>query len=114
MSNRDTASALRLYWKPLYERVGLVLLDGTIVELKNESPTPDKTLWVPRQMIDEFGAAAEATWHTHPRNNVNLSPDDWRMFQSLPELKHFIVTETRVRLFSVRNGKVMLDEADCV
>lgn len=94
--------------------MGVVLLDGTVVELKNHSPTPDRNLLIARAEVDELVKYAYASWHTHPANNVNLSGTDYRMFQSLPSLKHFIVTETRVRCFSVRNNKVYLDEADCI
>lgn len=57
---------------------------------------------------------AAATWHTHPHNIVNLSLEDHAMFLSMPGVIHYIVTETRIRSFIVRNNKVLLHEADCL
>lgn len=64
--------------------------------------------------VEKYRDSAYAMWHTHPRNNVNLSPEDYSLFLRLPRLRQYIVTETRVRSFFVRNGKVYLDEADCL
>ena len=114
MSNRNTASLLLPYWTPTVERVGLVLFDGTVIELRNQSPTPETGFMVDPE---EFKSVSEYTvgmWHTHPKNNVNLSPLDHNTFKSLAGWTHYIVTETRVRSFIVRNNKVMLHEADCI
>ena len=110
MSNSDTASKLLAYWVPTIERVGLVLVDGTVVELRNHSETPGKTLRVDPSEIEPLRPAVVAMWHTHPENNANLSPMDWYMFKGLPEWTHYIVTETCVRSFIVTNGKVMNHE----
>ena len=114
MSDKNTALQLLQKWNPFTERVGLVLLDGTILELQNESPTPGLTFHVKREAVDELLPAAVAMWHTHPQNNVNLSPADYGVFLSLPTLLQYIVTEKRVRSFKTIGGKVYVDEADCV
>jgi hypothetical protein len=64
--------------------------------------------------IDPYRTRAVAMWHTHPANNVNLSATDYAAFLLHPEWVNYIVTETRVRSFVVRNKMVMLHEADCV
>lgn len=114
MSNNAMGSSLLPYWNPLVERFGLVLLEGTIIELKNVSLEPRNQLIVDRAEVDQFKGSTQATWHTHPNNRPNLSAEDYWMFLALPPMDHYIITETKVRKFSVRNGKVMLDEAHCV
>lgn len=113
MSKNALPESLLPYWSPLTERVGLILSGGRIVELQNESPTPERTLMVRRSLVEQY-EDAQAMWHTHPAGNVNLSAADYRLFLSLPHLFHYIVTETRVRRFRVQNKQVMLDEADCL
>lgn len=114
MSNKNTAFKLLEYWVPSVERFGLVLRSEEIVELRNNSPRPDLTALIAQDDIDAYGEDVVATWHTHPKGNVNLSGADYRMFLGMPQCMHYIVTETRVRSFIVRNNKVMLHEADCV
>lgn len=114
MSKQEHPRFLVEFWNPIVERFGFVLRDGSAVELKNESPTPSTHFQVDADKASVYEDRAVATWHTHPRNNVNLSADDYWFFLSKPELLHYIVTETRMRCFSVRNGKVMLHDADCV
>lgn len=91
-----------------------MLEGGKVVEFRNQSASPTMTLMVDRDEMAPYMAKATATWHTHPKNNVNLSAPDHAMFLTLPSLRHYIVTERRIRAFEVRNGKVMLYEADCV
>lgn len=114
MSNRELASLLLPRWNSTAERFGVVLRSGEIVELPNLSDSPFNAAVVSRQGITDLGDEVCATWHTHTHNRVNLSSVDYATFLSLPHLLHFIVTETRVRSFSVRNNKVMLHEADCI
>lgn len=96
------------------ERVGLVLFDGSVIELKNQSPSPEINFMVDPDEFKGFKEYVVGMWHTHPKNNVNLSPLDYEAFRSLPNWTHFIVTQTRVRSFIIRNNKVMLHEADCL
>ena len=114
MSNKNTASKLLEYWVSSIERFGLVLDDGSIVELRNQSQRPDQNAVVAQDDIDAHGDRVVATWHTHLKGNVNLSAADYRMFLGMPQCMHYIVTDTRVRSFVVRNNKVMLHEADCI
>ncbi len=114
MSKENTASKLLEYWVPTAERFGLVLRSGEVVELRNSSPRPDLTALIAQEDIDAYGDEVVATWHTHPKGNVNLSGTDYRMFLGMPHCMHYIVAGTRVRSFVVRNNKVMLHEADCV
>lgn len=114
MSKENTAFKLLQFWIPTTERFGLVLQGGETVELKNHSRNPSETALIAQSDIDAWGDKTVATWHTHPKDNVNLSATDYQMFLGLPHLQHYIVASKRVRLFVVRNNKVMLHEADCV
>ena len=114
MSNENLRNNLLPYWTSTVERVGLLLASGEVVELPNHSNTPEKSFMLARQDIKPYDGQAVATWHTHPENNVNLSALDYLAFLQLPNLTHYIVTETRIRSFVIRNNTVMLHEADCV
>ncbi len=114
MSSAALYSQLLAQWNPFTERFGLVLDDWSIVEFSNQSPTPNLDLVVDRAAVAPHLPRAIATWHTHPKNNVNLSSADYAMFLTLPGLTHYIATETRLRAFRVLNKRVMLHEADCV
>lgn len=87
----------------------MVLEDGSIVELPNLSPTPNLTFAVEEEAVTSL-VTAVAMWHTHPKNNVNLSVNDYKVFVSLPKLTHYIVTESRVRSFIVQNGRAYLHD----
>lgn len=85
----------------LSERCGLVLTDGSIVEIENiaEEPTlgydmnPEGVLpFLQNNMIAE-------TWHTHPQGDPNLSGEDYRGFLAYPDLVHNII--------GTRDGKVV-------
>ena len=77
----------------LSERCGLVLTDGTIVEIENIAE--DKTnsyLMNPEAVLpflkDELIAE---TWHTHPKGDPNLSGEDQQGFLDYPDLVHSII-----------------------
>lgn len=112
MQSKDSISRLLAYWTPVSERFGLILRDGSVVELPNVSPTPHLSFMAADSSLDPYRAETEATWHTHPKNNVNLSSADFLAFQRMPAWVHYIVTERRIRSFIVRNNMVMLHEAD--
>lgn len=80
------------------ERCGLVLKDGTLVEIPNIAE--DKTLGYrmdPAEVLPYMDDVA-GTWHTHPDTDPNLSGEDYSGFLAWPDLEHSIV--------GLRNGAV--------
>jgi len=93
------------------ERVGFVLKSGEIVEVDNVCHDPANGFDVRGEDILRFARDAEATWHTHPGGDCNLSPNDYETFISWPELAHWIVAPNGVRRYVVNNGAVLVDAA---
>lgn len=89
------------------ERVGFVLDDGTIVEVENESPSPEDSFLVPPESLVEYEDRVIATWHTHPTGSSNLSVDDLEGFKSWPDWVHYVVGVDGVRSFRVDQGRVL-------
>lgn len=91
-------------WDPGVERCGIITATGEIQEKRNRASDP--TRFFEFDIKDLEGAVA--TWHTHPQSTANLSIDDYRFFQSWPELTHFIVSLTDVRCYLTSKGLVHL------
>jgi hypothetical protein len=88
------------------ERGGVVLDDGTIVELTNHSPdddgyAPDAADLLP--YVDRLSG----TWHTHPTTTANPSVEDAETFAMWPELTHYIVGTDGVRAYRIKHGAVI-------
>lgn len=84
----------------LSERCGIVLTDGSIVEIENVAEDPTDGYDMHPEAVLPFldkGLIAE-TWHTHPRGDPNLSGEDYSGFLAYPDLVHNIV--------GIRDGKV--------
>lgn len=88
--------------KDTEERCGLVLKDGTLIEIENvaEEKTDGYDMnplavlpFLEKDLIAE-------TWHTHPGGDPNLSGEDYSGFLAYPELVHNII--------GVRAGKVTI------
>jgi proteasome lid subunit RPN8/RPN11 len=82
------------------ERCGLILTDGSIVEIENiaEDKT-DSYDMSPEAVLPFLDAGTIAgTWHTHPGGDPNLSGADYSGFLGYPELEHNIV--------GIRDGKI--------
>lgn len=90
------------------ERVGFILKDGTIVECQNISNSPSDSFEVTAESIIEHADQAVATWHTHPKSDNNLSMNDYHMFVSWPELRHYILGTNGCREYYVENGDVLI------
>lgn len=101
------------YWNPLVERCGLVLDDDTVIEIPNTAATPENDFSFPRSYFDHYSGCV-ATWHTHPKNDPNLSIQDYKVFLTQPNLFHYIATDGIVWGFYVRNNKVFLYEDDSI
>lgn len=98
------------YWSPVQERCGVVLVDGSIVELTNHSANPENDFHIKAE--DLKGLDVAATWHTHCHDSPNLSTPDYVAFLSRPQWFHYIATETEVWTYYVEDGKVLVHEED--
>lgn len=78
------------------ERGGLILTDGTVVEIDNLCQDPTEG-YLPNteQLVASIDDAA-ATWHTRPGATANLSVEDWETFVNWPDHLHAIVGTDRV------------------
>lgn len=79
----------------LNERCGLILRDGTIVEIENIHTEPQRGYRMNPEAVLPFITvnAVKGTWHTHPGSDPNLSQEDYAGFLQWPELTHIIVGE---------------------
>jgi proteasome lid subunit RPN8/RPN11 len=89
------------------ERCGFILTDGTIVEIDNIAPEPDRSFIASGEAILKYVDLAVATWHTHPDASSNLSPGDAETFRFWPHCLHHIVGTDGVSTYRVVNHVVM-------
>lgn len=89
------------------ERCGVVLNDGTIVELPNRSSSPSNSFSMLESDFEPYREQAIATWHTHPRGPNNLSIDDYNTFVELEDYYHLILTHQSISLYKTIDGHVM-------
>lgn len=105
----------KFYSEKTGERGGYIL-NGQIVECKNEHPNPADGFCMGLSDLEK-AYEAEATWHTHPNGSKNLSRDDYYAFQNLPDKKHYIVGKDGVFCYTVdeiTGGLIVLEENSCV
>lgn len=91
------------------ERVGFILADGQIVEVKNICQEAENGFEVSGQDLLKYQDAI-ATWHTHPDMNSNLSSNDYYGFRNYPDWLHFIVGTDGVSAFKVEKGRVLVSK----
>lgn len=100
-------SLLEFYSSEGNERLGFILHDGSVVEVKNLCNEPGRGGIVDPTFLVENEDRLAASFHTHPGASSNLSGDDYQAFKNWPDLKHYIVGNDGVRCFVVRNGAVV-------
>lgn len=89
------------------ERGGLVLDDGTVIELTNLMDEPeDGALLDPAELIQHEDRMV-ATWHTHPTTSANLSGMDWETFTNWPDQLHAIIGTDGIRWYRVKGRAVI-------
>lgn len=75
------------------ERCGVISREGEVLQLTNMHDTPaegfrfsaeDALLWL-------ASGEADATWHTHPGEDPNLSEQDYAGFLQWPNMNHWVV-----------------------
>ncbi len=89
------------------ERVGLVLRDGTVVELENVCENPAEGFEITGSDYLTYEHVAVASWHTHPASGCNLSMGDMQTYLNYPELRHYIAGTDGVAEYFVEAGKVL-------
>lgn len=96
------------------ERCGLVLQDGSIVEIENIAPDTTVAYEMnPEQLLPylEAGTIA-ATWHTHPDSDPTLSGADHEGFLMWPDFGHCIIGRRDKRVvvtrYRVEDGLVLV------
>lgn len=102
-------NSLLEYWNSVVERCGVILEDGSIIELPNSAENQAEDFSFPRSYFEKYPTTV-ATWHTHPTGNPNLSVNDYKSFLTLPDLFHYVVGDGIVWAFYVRENKVFLYE----
>lgn len=95
----------------LEERCGLVMADGSVIDVTNVSGTPELGFRMDAQELLDNVDRAISTWHTHPDTDPNLSEEDYAGFLQWPKLSHFIVGlragKPAVTEFVVNDGLVV-------
>jgi proteasome lid subunit RPN8/RPN11 len=94
------------YLTPGPERGGIVLADGTAIELENISSDEDGYQVDPCELLPWIEAMV-GTWHSHPNQTANLSVEDQETFLLWPDLTHYIVGDDGVRAYRVKNNLVI-------
>ena len=95
------------------ERCGLILKDGTVVEIKNVAPDPAIAYEMdPVELLPYVEAGTiESTWHTHPQSDPTLSGADHEGFLTWPDLGHCIIGrrdgQVAVARYRVEEGFVL-------
>ena len=109
---RAIARKLRRKLKPsdTEERCGLILVDGTAVQVDNVHPQPQRGFMMRPEVLVKHGDELAGTWHTHPGQSATLSQEDYSGFCHWPQLIHYIVGNDGVRAYRVEDG--IIQEVD--
>jgi len=110
----DIQSKLSAMLRPtdLEERCGFVTKRGRVVEVRNIAPDPVAGFVMdPTESAPIMDKDPQATWHTHPGGDPNLSGEDYAAFLAWPELTHYIVgvvdRTVWVKTYIVQEGLVV-------
>jgi proteasome lid subunit RPN8/RPN11 len=105
---QELKSRLQQYWQPETEACGVVRV-GIVFQCENLSTAPEDNFEFPPNHLE----GSQASWHTHPSGQGNLSIPDYWFFKSWPGLLHFIISKTEVRCYGVLTSTVRnIDDQD--
>jgi proteasome lid subunit RPN8/RPN11 len=96
------------------ERCGLVLTDGSIVEIENVAQEKTDSYDMNPVAVLPFleKKIVAGTWHTHPKGDPNLSGEDYSGFLAYPDLEHSIIGwrngAVAVQTYRVEKGLVVV------
>lgn len=88
--------------------MGFVLKTGEIVEVENVCEKPDEGFDVKGEDLLKYEGQIQASWHTHPGSDSNLSHGDYASFLDYPEWDHYIVGSDGVACYTVTENKVFI------
>lgn len=86
------------------ERCGFIV-NGEIIEVINTSHNPDEGFVISVEDVLKYSDIAEATWHTHPEENSNLSGEDYAMFTMWKDLYHIIIGSDGLKTYKFSKEK---------
>lgn len=86
------------------ERVGFIVGDK-ITEVRNIASDPEQGFKVSFEDIVKYEDIADATWHTHPSQNSNLSEEDSVLIKNWPDMKHYIIGNDGVSCYQYDREK---------
>lgn len=89
------------------ERCGLILKDGTIIEVDNIAEVPEQSFEIPAEKLVEYEDQLAATWHTHPFQSSIFSEKDYFGFLMWPSVMHYIIGTDGVSAYKVEDGVVL-------
>lgn len=97
--------------KGLFEKIGVVLSDNSIVTLTNmHDDKANGALLSSEDLFTYFFSGdfeTVATWHTHVDTTSDLSGEDYATFLMYPNLTHYIVGTDGVKKYIVERGLVV-------
>lgn len=96
------------------ERVGYIKGKNEVIEVKNISNIPYESFAVSGEDILKYTSDDKvwATWHTHPKEDSNLSGEDYVAFMNFPELLHFVIGHDGVTVYKVNSEKNIILKVD--
>lgn len=89
------------------ERCGLVLTDGSIIEVANLAAEPETSYEMDPVAVLPYLPLLAATWHTHPAGPSALSGEDHTGFLRWPTLEHIIISPDGIKRYKIENEVVI-------
>lgn len=78
------------------------------VECKNVCENPDQGFELSFEDLMKLdNQDSIGTFHTHPKQDANLSYEDYESFLGYPRLTHFIIGKDGVKSYKVIEGKLI-------
>ncbi|AWY06114.1 peptidase [Gordonia phage Suzy] len=98
--NKSACEELLSKWGLGDERCGVILHDGTVIELRNGWEDPSHAFGILREELEEIFSehgthCLMGIWHTHPNNRTSPSKHDAEGWPT-GSLRYFIVTQSEV------------------
>lgn len=89
------------------ERCGLILKDGSVIELDNIAVDKENGYQISPADIVKYEDTMVGSWHTHPGHDSNLSEKDYVGFLMWPDLTHYIVGIDGVAKYTIKDGIIL-------
>lgn len=102
---------LRQIYSNDVEKLGVILADGSVIELQNIHEEPENGALMKSQDVFDYLYSGEhetvALWHTHVKGaTADLSGEDYGTFLLHPDMKQYIVSATEIKMYYVEAGEV--------